>query len=297
MQKNALRYLPPAPGAELWGLVVTGAGYCRSLPGQAYPPERHPDDHMYEWDRGRVLPCFQILGLLEGSGELESSTRPPQRLVADSAFLIAPGQWHRFRPNPKTGWIEIWIEFQGLVPNALSGAGQLGEALVVRTGVGSSGLWVAMDAVLQRVRNALPGVNPSLATLALEALAAWNRVGQEGKEEPAMTQALSAAVEILNRDYRTPVNLPALAKRVGISYSAFRHAFRKHTGFAPWQYVRHLRLAYARHRLAISADSLIDLADALGFSSPYHLSTAFRKEFGHSPSQWRNHSKRNPFAG
>ncbi len=295
MQENVFRYLPPSPGAEPWGLVVTGAGYCRSLPGCAYPPERHPADHMYEWDRGRVLPCFQILGLLYGRGELESSARPPQTLVADSAFLIAPGQWHRFRPDPKTGWTEIWIEFQGLVPNALSGAGQLGEALVVRSGASAAGFWAAMDAVLQRVRSALPGVNPTLSALALEALAAWTRVCQSGKPMPDATQALAAAVEVLNQQYRTRVDLKTLAKSVGVSYSVFRRAFRQHTGFAPWQYVRHMRLADARHRLATSADSLTDLADNLGFSSSFHLSSAFRKEFGHSPSQWRSRSKRNPF--
>lgn len=295
MPKNAFRYLPPAPGAEPWGLVVTGAGFCRSLPGEPYPPERHPADHMYEWDRGRVLPCFQILGLLEGRGELESSTQPPQMLVADSAFLIAPGQWHRFRPDPRTGWTEIWIEFQGLIPNALAGTGQLGEALVVRTGADAARLWEAMDAVLQRVRSALPGVNPSLSALAMEALAAWSRVCESDQPKPDVTHALSAAVEVLNRRYRSAIDLKALARSVGVSYSVFRHAFRKHTGFAPWQYVRHMRLAHARHRLATSSDSLTDLADRLGFSSPFHLSTAFRKEFGCSPAQWKKQARRSPF--
>jgi AraC-like DNA-binding protein len=204
--------------------------------------------------------------------------------VADSAFLNVPGQWHRFCPDPKTGWTETWIEFQGLVPNALCDAGQLGGALVVRVGVEAVGLWVAMDSVLQRVHSTLPGVNPTLSALALEALAAWTRVCQTGKPNPDGTQALSAAVDTLNRQYRTAIDLKALAKDVGISYSVFRHAFRKHTGFAPWQYVRHLRLVNTRHRLATSADSLTDLADDLGFSSPFHLSSAFRKEFGHSPT-------------
>jgi transcriptional regulator GlxA family with amidase domain len=63
--------------------------------------------------------------------------------------------------------------------------------------------------------------------------------------------------------------------------------FRKFTGFAPWQYVEHMRLANARHCLATSDDSLTVLADRLGFSSPFHLSMSFRKKFGISPMQWR----------
>lgn len=287
MQENLFRYLPPAPGAETWGLVVTGAGFCRTLAGSPYPPQVHPADHTFTWEQGRVLPVFQILGLLKGRGEVESNTQPPQRLLQDSAFLIKPGQWHRFRPDPKTGWTEIWIEFQGLVPNALSGAGQLGEGMVVWTGANAAGLWTAMDAVLQRVRSALPGVDPSLAALGMEALAAWKRLCQPNRPSADVNQALSVAVQVLNQKYCDAVDLEALARSVGMSYSVFRRTFRKFTGFAPWQYVEHMRLANARHCLATSDDSLTVLADRLGFSSPFHLSMAFRKKFGISPIQWR----------
>src|SRR5665213_2542031 len=276
MEKAGFRYLPPAPGGETWGLIVIGAGFCKHPPGKPYPPERHPADHMFDWAHGRVLGAFQILGLLEGRGELESNSQPPQRLMADSAFLITPGQWHRFRPVSKTGWTEIWIEFQGLVPNALSGAGSLGNGMVVRAGAEAAGLWVAMDAVLQRVRSALPGVNPTLSAMGLEALAAWNRLCEPKRPSSGVSDALSAAVEVLNRDFTGPVNLEALARSVGMSYSVFRHAFKTNTGFAPWKYVQHMRLAHVRHRLATSEASLAELADSLGFSSQFHLSTAFK---------------------
>lgn len=294
MQKNTFRYLPPAPGAEAWGLVVTGAGFCKSLPGASYPPDRHPADHMYEWEHGRVLPVFQILGLLSGRGELETNTRPPQRLVADSAFLIKPGQWHRFRPDPAIGWTEMWIEFQGLVPNALSGAGQLGEGMVALTGAGEAGLWKAMDAVLQRVCSALPGVDPALTALGMEALAAWNRLSQPKSPGAQVSNALSKAVQCINANYRSDINLKELSESVGMSYSVFRRTFHDHTGFAPWKYVQHMRLAHARHRLATSTDTITQLADELGFSSPFHLSKAFRKEFGISPMAWKKSAKRKP---
>ena len=77
----------------------------------------------------------------------------------------------------------------------------------------------------------------------------------------------------------------SLAQRVGMSYSAFRRSFQKHTGFAPWKYVR---LTNARHRLSATDISLAELAEDLGFSSAFHLSTAFRQEFGMSPRQWKN---------
>lgn len=163
--------------------------------------------------------------------------------------------------------------------------------MVVRTGASAAGLWVSMDAVLQRVQSALPGVDPSLAALALEALAAWNRLCQPNRPSADVNQALSAAVQVLNQKYCGPVDLKALARSVGMSYSVFRRTFRKFTGFAPWRYVQHMRLANARHRLATSEDSLTELADKLGFSSSFHLSMAFTKKYGISPTHWKKNIK------
>ena len=291
VQKKTFRYLPPAPGAETWGLVVTGAGFFKTPPGSPYPPDRHPDDHMFDWEHGRVLPVFQIFCIHSGRGELQSHSQPPQKLVADSAFILKPGQWHRFRPDPKTGWTESWIEFQGLVPNALSGAGQLGEGMVVRTDAKELGLCDAIHAVFERVCHVLPGVDPKLTALAMGALAAWNRLWQPKPQSTDLSQALASAVQILEIEYRKPLNLKTLAQRVGMSYSAFRRNFQKHTGFAPWKYVRYLRLTNARHRLSATNISLTELAEDLGFSSAFHLSTAFRQEFGMSPKQWKNMRK------
>ena len=192
---------------------------------------------------------------------MESNSQPPQKLVADSAFLLKPGQWHRFRPDPKTGWTESWIEFQGLVPNALSGTGQLGESMIVRTGAKSAGLCEAIHSVFERVCHVLPGVDPKLTALAMDALATWSQLWQPKPQSTDLNQALSTAVYILEKEYRKPLSLEALARRVGMSYSAFRRNFQKHTGIAPWNYVRYLRLTNARHRLATSDITLTELAD------------------------------------
>lgn len=288
MEKRAFRYLPPAPGAENWGLVVTGAGFFKTPAKSPYPPERHPDDHMYQWEYGRVLPVFQILCIHEGHGELESHIQPPQKLMADSAFLIKPGEWHRFRPDPVTGWTESWIEFQGGIPHALSDSGQLGDGLIARNGAKSADLPEAIHAVYQRVCHVLPGIDPKLTALGLEVLVAWQRLGKPKEQNADLKETLASAIRILEKDYKHPVNLESLAKRVGMSYSVFRRTFQKHTGYAPWKYVQYLRLANARHQLATSDISLAKLADELGFSSAFHLSMAFKKEFKVSPKQWKN---------
>jgi AraC-like DNA-binding protein len=130
----------------------------------------------------------------------------------------------------------------------------------------------------------------------MEALAAWNRLSQPKSPGAQVSNALSKAVHFLNNNYRSDIDLKELSQSVGMSYSVFRRTFHEHTGFAPWKYVQHMRLAHARHRLATSTDTIAQLADELGFSSPFHLSTAFSKEFGVSPMGWKKRARRKPFS-
>ncbi len=58
-------------------------------------------------------------------------------------------------------------------------------------------------------------------------------------------------------------------------------------GWCCFDFLQRLRLDKARRMLGTTADSLQTIADWLGFNSPFHLSAAFKKEFGVSPQKWR----------
>ena len=57
-----------------------------------------------------------------------------------------------------------------------------------------------------------------------------------------------------------------------------------------WLFFRYLskcRLDMARTRLAKTTASVAVIAHDLGFASPQHLATQFRKTFGLTPTEWR----------
>jgi len=81
--------------------------------------------------------------------------------------------------------------------------------------------------------------------------------------------------------------MPELARSLGVAYSYFRREFRMRTGISPRQYLLRIRMQRAQRMLGSSGDSLKQVADRLGFSSAYHLSSAFKAEFGVAPSRWR----------
>ena len=62
--------------------------------------------------------------------------------------------------------------------------------------------------------------------------------------------------------------------------------FREHTGYAPAEYIRRMRLARSALRLKAEHAKIIDVAFDLGFSSVDSYTRAFRKEFGINPGEY-----------
>jgi len=281
------RYFPVFREAATWGLAVTAAGFTRIRPHTPYPPARHPADHQFDWSRGRVLEALQIVLITAGRGQFEVRGAKPLTIEAGTAFMLFPGVWHRYRPEPATGWEESWVELTGETVNRLLREKAISaKSPVLRTAL-AAGLEGLLAAVHARARHPSPGFNPELAARGLALLAAWKQAGLSAQRESRLSLAVAAAEHHLAEDLAAPVNVAQLASRLGVAYSHFRQAFKAHTGYAPWQYMLHLRLAQARRQLAGSDATLEEIAGRLGFSSAFHLSAAFKRAYGTAPALWR----------
>ncbi len=281
------RYLPSSPASEPWGLTVTAAGFTEIRPGTPYPPARHPDDHDLNWERGRRLAAFQIVSIQAGRGWFESEPTGLKRIAAGSAFAVMPGVWHRYRPDPATGWTESWVEMKGALIEKLIVGRVLRKAEPLRRRVATTQLDEALNALHVRVRRSTGRFDPQISVGAFAILAAWTGPGQEPRAESATTAKIIEAEQYLAAHHHEAIDLKAFAKQRGIAYSHFRKLFRAHTGYAPWAYVLRLRLVRARRMLLQSSATLEEIASELGFSSAFHFSAAFKQAFGLAPSVWR----------
>ena len=80
-----------------------------------------------------------------------------------------------------------------------------------------------------------------------------------------------------------------LAITPGYSRSHFLRMFRATTEVTPHRYVLKRRLERARQLLEKVEPAIEEIAFVCGFSSPAHLTLAFRKEFGITPTEYRRH--------
>jgi AraC-like DNA-binding protein len=281
------RYFAVGPEARHWGLALTAAGHTRVPAGAPYPPNRHPSDHDFAWERGRVLDALQIVLITAGGGWFESEATGCRTVEPGMAFVVLPKIWHRYRPNPETGWTESWLEVQGATVDNLIRVGVFFASTALQAVERAAGLEEALDRLHGRARMARPGFDPELTAAAFAALAAWEKAGRIQPTRSRMTAAILEAERLLADRISEPVNVEALARKLGVAYSHFRRAFKTHTGFAPWQYVLHLRVSQARRMLSSSDATLEAVASQLGFSSGFHLSSAFKRTYGIAPEHWR----------
>jgi AraC-like DNA-binding protein len=106
----------------------------------------------------------------------------------------------------------------------------------------------------------------------------------KGLRDPQVGRALALIHHRLNADWSTET----LAREVALSRSAFVERFTSLVGVPPIRYLTMWRLQTARLALQESDKAIAQLAHSVGYESEEAFSRAFKREFGMSPSRWRD---------
>lgn len=80
------------------------------------------------------------------------------------------------------------------------------------------------------------------------------------------------------------INVAALSKQTGYSASFIHHRFKEDFGMSPAKYILGRKMKIAKQKL-LEGKYVGETASELGFYDQFHFSKAFKKYFGHSPSE------------
>ena len=160
------------------------------------------------------------------------------------------------------------------VASAILGRG----ALVSDVAVASLGDRAAAE--LRRSDSAAPLI---VEGLILELLGLLTRREEAGAPVRAWLAEARALVE---RDFLRKVSLAELAEEVDVHPVSLARAFRQQYGTSVGEYVRQLRVAYARERIAAGAPLSVVAAEA-GFADQSHFTRTFTRSLGVTPAAYR----------
>lgn len=109
-------------------------------------------------------------------------------------------------------------------------------------------------------------------------------------ELPAGTVSGFDLVLAYMRDhYHRPITNGQLAGAAKMSLRAFERQFLADFHLTPQKYLRKLRLRIASRALICSNGSLSEIAVSSGFSDQSHFTREFRRQFGRTPRDYRQH--------
>ncbi len=268
-------------------MAVTAAGRQVAVPGEDYPPPGHPADHAFTWRQGRVLGACQVVFVTAGRGRFESAAVPERAVAAGTALVILPGVWHRYAPDPATGWTEHWVELRGAVVDRLIARRVLRPGDAVAAVDRPRELEALFDSIHARLAGGAPRAHdPERGAVGLQILALVAAV-RPAPEHGRALRLVAQAERLLAEGVEGAPAMPDIARRLGMAYSHFRREFRRQTGLSPQRYYNQVRLERARRLLGAGDLPLKAIAEQLGYSSAYHFSWAFKRHFGVAPGHWR----------
>ena len=143
-------------------------------------------------------------------------------------------------------------------------------------------------------RAALPGAAPYFHAKALEALSAL--LARTNATEPKAQQEDHALVEqadtLISARFAEPLTAQSIAAELYVSRSKLCEAFRHVRGKGVAECLREERMKAARQLLASNAANVAEVARTVGYARSSSFDEAFRREFGCSPTEWRQDAAR-----
>lgn len=114
----------------------------------------------------------------------------------------------------------------------------------------------------------------------------------ERKPRPTLSRKqLRQSMDYIDDHCFETIRLHDLASLIGLSESYFSHAFKASTGVPPLRWQMEARISKVKDLLANQSGSLTEIAAMAGFADQAHLTRAFKKLVGQTPSEWRRNGR------
>jgi len=125
-----------------------------------------------------------------------------------------------------------------------------------------------------------------IEALATEVIVFASRAAGKG-ERPRTGPWAERARRLIEHDFASPLSLTGIAREVGVHPVHLARLFRARHGCTVGEYIRRVRVAFARQLLLGSGQPIAQIAIAAGFSDQSQLTKSFKRVTGQTPAAFR----------
>jgi AraC-like DNA-binding protein len=261
----------------LRNLLPTDAGYYPKAAGHTCVRQRGCPETIFIF-------CAEGQGWCELAGRRHAITR-------NQLLVIPAGTPHEYGADANQPWTIHWFHAVGPhLPHYLHRLGVSAAQPVVSLG-GDPQLFSLFEDLREGLQH---GFAPTHLIYAAHALAHLMGLILRQKEEywpgeASGRERIEKSIAFMNSHLRERLTVASLAAIANLSRSHFTTLFHRLTGYAPLNYLNHLRMQRAVQLLSSTNWSIKQISDHLGFSDQFYFSRAFAKVHNHSPTEHRRH--------
>lgn len=232
-------------------------------------------DPSYDVHRQVDRPSWVVVRTLGGAGSLSARGNVYQ-LGAETLLLVELPSVRRYRCE-QDAWHFWWAELSGPLPDTL-------PSYTVMTAPAQNGDDELLHQCFQYLRRE-DTADRRLAIASFQlVLHRWLAWQSRATSRAPHREALERVIDAMHEKLDQPLEVRQMARLAHLSERRFRQVFRDYTGSSPKTYYDNLRLALARDFLQQGLYTVAEVADRLGYSSPFHFSRVFSRRYGQPPS-------------
>lgn len=283
------KYLTTDARAVNWLLYCVDTGCTVVEPGTRYPPnlKSHPPEYRADLHTGRVIGEYQFVYISHGKGFFRCEGVSRSEITPGTVFLLFPGVWHSYAPDPETGWDEYWVGFKGDYVDQLRNNGILDPTDPVHHIGWHASIEERFAEIFQIANEELPGFQLEMASAILHLLTQLHCIVLRRETSDESQQLVERARLHMQQNVMGTLETESLLNDLGVSYSTLLSVFKHYTGLSPYQYFIQLKLHKAREFLQDTSLSVKEVSHRLAFDNQYYFSRLFKRKTGVSPSVWQ----------
>lgn len=232
----------------------------------------------------RDLYVFEYV--LDGRGYIECDGQTYTVGAGDLYFLNRLHSHHYYadRTDP---FCKLWINVSGKLLNSLVELYGISEGVVIRR-FDAEAIFCDLHRLMMELTP--ENVEESYRQISLHVHALISALALSDKREPDIHDRANRAMQIksyIDRRNNFDLSLDDIADHFFLNKAYLTRVFRAAYGVTPKQYIIHRRIEGAKNMLSNSNTSMQEIAALLHFASTQHFSSAFRREVGMTPGEYR----------
>ena len=239
--------------------------------------------------RSHIHPHHTIHFILEGEGTYSINDRTFS-LKKHSAFYTPPNVPLSYYPSLDKPYIYIWFAFSGSKSEEYIAQYSIHKQLVVAPLQGEK-----VEDLLHEILQSKPSIFMREETMLAYFFRFIELITQDDEQlrEPQVDSltyvSLAKDFMWINR-YNPHLTIEQVAQSIHISHSYLCSIFKQHTGISAKQFLYKNRLITAANLLRSTTQPITEIGTQCGYKDPLYFSSAFKKEFGLSPTAYREKS-------